>query len=105
VEPAVYRITQESLSNAMRHAPGSAVAVEITRTAQEVRLRVVNGQGGTSPESTGAGHGLLGMRERAAAAGGSLRTGDAPGGGFRIEAQLPAKALDTVTSAPVGARP
>jgi hypothetical protein len=43
------------------------------------------------------------MRERAAAAGGSLRTGDAPGGGFRIETQLPAKVPDTVTSAPVGA--
>ena len=50
------------------------------------------------------GHGLLGMRERAAAAGGVLHTGEAPGGGFRIAAELPAKALDTMTSAPVGAR-
>ena len=42
------------------------------------------------------------MRERAAAVGGSLQTGEAPGGGFRIEAELPARALDTVSSAPVG---
>jgi hypothetical protein len=42
------------------------------------------------------------MRERAAAAGGSLRTGPAPGGGFRIEAELPAQALDTLASAPIG---
>jgi hypothetical protein len=45
------------------------------------------------------------MRERAAAVGGSLQTGEARGGGFCVEAELPAKALDTVTSAPVGARP
>jgi hypothetical protein len=42
------------------------------------------------------------MRERAAAAGGSLGTGPAPGGGFRVEAELPAKALDTMASEPVG---
>ena len=44
------------------------------------------------------------MRERAAAAGGSLRTGAAPGGGFCVEAELPAKAPDTMTSEPGDAR-
>ena len=43
----------------------------------------------------GAGHGLLGMRERAAAAGGSLRTGAGPGGGFCVEAELPARASES----------
>ncbi|MGJ6970059.1 sensor histidine kinase [Streptosporangium sp. G11] len=89
VELAVYRITQESLSNAMRHAPGSAVAVEITRTAQEVRLRVLNGPGGASPGLTGAGHGLLGMRERATLLGGTLEAGPLAGGGFEVRAVLP----------------
>jgi signal transduction histidine kinase len=103
VELAAYRIVQEALTNARRHAPGAAVDVELRYDGDLLRLRVRDN--GPGPAARRTGHGLLGMRERAAAAGGSLRTGDAPGGGFRIEAQLPAKALDTVTSAPVGARP
>jgi signal transduction histidine kinase len=101
VELAAYRIVQEALTNARRHAPGAAVDVELRYDGDLLRLRVRDN--GPGPAARRTGHGLLGMRERAAAAGGSLRTGDAPGGGFRIEAQLPAKALDTVTSAPVGA--
>jgi signal transduction histidine kinase len=100
-ELAAYRIVQEALTNARRHAPGAAVDVELRYDGDLLRLRIRDN--GPGPAARRAGHGLLGMRERAAAAGGSLRTGDAPGGGFRIEAQLPAKALDTVTSAPVGA--
>jgi signal transduction histidine kinase len=103
VELAAYRIVQEALTNARRHAPGAAVDVELRYDGDLLRLRIRDN--GPGPAARRTGHGLLGMRERAAAAGGSLRTGDAPGGGFRIEAQLPAKALDTVTSAPVGARP
>jgi signal transduction histidine kinase len=101
VELAAYRIVQEALTNARRHAPGAAVDVELRYDGDLLRLRIRDN--GPGPPIRHTGHGLLGMRERAAAAGGSLRTGDAPGGGFRIEAQLPAKALDTVTSAPVGA--
>jgi signal transduction histidine kinase len=101
VELAAYRIVQEALTNARRHAPGAAVDVELRYDGDLLRLRIRDN--GPGPGIRHTGHGLLGMRERAAAAGGSLRTGDAPGGGFRIEAQLPAKALDTVTSAPVGA--
>jgi signal transduction histidine kinase len=101
VELAGYRIVQEALTNARRHAPGAAVDVELRYHNDLLRLRIRDN--GPGPATWRTGHGLLGMRERAAAAGGSLRTGDAPGGGFRIEAQLPAKALDTVTSAPVGA--
>jgi signal transduction histidine kinase len=101
VELAAYRIVQEALTNARRHAPGAAVDVELRYDGDLLRLRIRDN--GPGPAARRTGHGLLGMRERAAAAGGSLRTGDAPGGGFRIEAQLPARALDTVTSAPVGA--
>jgi signal transduction histidine kinase len=101
VELAAYRIVQEALTNARRHAPGAAVDVELRYDGDVLRLRIRDN--GPGPAARRTGHGLLGMRERAAAAGGSLRTGDAPGGGFRIDAQLPAKALDTMTSAPVGA--
>ena len=99
VELAVYRIVQEALTNTRRHAPGAAADVELHFTDDALRLRIRdNGPGPrrgspvqAAAEATG-GHGLPGMRERAAAAGGELRTGTAPGGGFLIEATLPAKA-------------
>jgi len=100
VELAAYRIVQEALTNARRHAPGAAVDVELRFTDDSLRLRIRdNGPGPphggsvvlVAAEATGGGHGLPGMCERAAAAGGELRTGAAPGGGFLIEATLPAK--------------
>jgi signal transduction histidine kinase len=104
VELAAYRIVQEALTNARRHAPGAAVDVELRYDDHDaLRLRIRdNGPGpplpraaNSLPDARGragtAGHGLLGMRERAVAVGGSLRTGTAPGGGFLIEAVLPAK--------------
>ena len=95
VELAAYRIVQEALTNARRHAPGAAVDVELRYACDVLRLRVRdNGPGPAAHHRRG--HGLLGMRERAAAAGGSLRTGEARGGGFRVEAELPARALDAV---------
>jgi signal transduction histidine kinase len=102
VELAAYRIVQEALTNARRHAPGSAVDVELCYEDDALRLRVRdNGPGPPLSSSSssvpsassaeGPGHGLLGMRERAATVGGSLRTGAASGGGFLVEAVLPAK--------------
>ena len=90
VELAAYRIVQEGLTNARRHAPGAAVDVELRFTDDTLRLRIRDN--GPGPRETASGHGLTGMRERAAAAGGELRTGAARGGGFLIEARLPAKA-------------
>jgi signal transduction histidine kinase len=99
VELAAYRIIQEALTNARRHAEGAAVDVELHYTADALRLRVRdNGPGpppappspGTAPPPSG--HGLLGMRERAAAVGGELRTGASDGGGFHVEATLPTSA-------------
>jgi signal transduction histidine kinase len=97
VELAAYRIVQEALTNARRHASGAAVDVELRYADDVLRLRIRDN--GPGPELTQRpGNGLLGMRERAAAAGGSLRTGEArPGGGFCVEAELPAKAPDTMT--------
>ncbi|WP_199487511.1 sensor histidine kinase [Actinomadura spongiicola] len=100
VELAAYRIVQEALTNARRHAPGAAVDVELDYAPEALRVSVRdNGPGPGDDAETGtghggeagvAGHGLLGMRERAAAVGGALRTGPGPVGGFLVEATLPA---------------
>jgi signal transduction histidine kinase len=106
-----YRIVQESLSNASRHAPGAAVTVSVGQEASAVLLQVANGPGGPpgragddvtragqadggrghqlADDSPGPGHGLAGMRERVALLGGSLTAGPAPGGGFVVSAILP----------------
>ncbi|MEU7860539.1 sensor histidine kinase [Nonomuraea sp. NPDC049141] len=102
VELAAYRIVQEALTNARRHAPGAAVDVELHYTDDDLRLLIRdNGPGlstvtpggghGLSTAIPGGGHGLSGMRERAAAVGGTLRAGPAEGGGFLVEARLPGK--------------
>jgi signal transduction histidine kinase len=100
IELTAYRIIQEALTNARRHAEGAAVDVELHYTADALRLRVRDNGPGPPPSyaSDGGiapplgGHGLLGMRERAAAVGGDLRTGAAAGGGFLVEATLPTPA-------------
>src|SRR6478752_6446351 len=98
VELAAYRIVQEALTNARRHAPGAAVDVELCYADDALRLRIRDNGPGQAARYR-AGHGLLGMRERAAAVSGSLQTGDARGGGFCVEAELPAKAPDAMTGA------
>lgn len=95
VELAAFRIIQEALTNSRRHAPGAAVDVELHYTPRELRVSVRdNGPGPpVTPQQIGSqplSHGLLGMRERAAAVGGSLRTGRDSSGGFIVEASLPA---------------
>jgi signal transduction histidine kinase len=92
VELAAYRIVQEALTNARRHAEGAAVDVELHFTEQTLRLRIRDNGPGPPPGMPSGGHGLLGMRERAAAVGGELRAGAASGGGFVVEATLPVAA-------------
>jgi len=92
VELAAYRIVQEALTNARRHAPGAAVDVELHHTGDALAVRIRDNGPGPPPAVPDGGHGLAGMRERAAAVGGELRTGAAPGGGFLVTARLPAKA-------------
>ncbi len=89
VELAAYRIVQEALTNARRHAPGAAVDVELHYADDALRLRIRDN--GPGPSDGATGHGLTGMRERAAAASGELRIGAAHGGGFLIDAVLPTK--------------
>jgi len=91
VELAAYRIVQEALTNARRHAPGAAVDVELDYADDALRLRIRDNGPGPPPTPPAGGHGLLGMRERAAAVGGQLSTGPAAGGGFLVVASLPGK--------------
>jgi signal transduction histidine kinase len=99
VELAAYRIVQEALTNVRRHAPGAAVDVELQFTDAALLLRIRDNGPGPPPAgaaAAGTGHGLLGMRERAAAVGGECSVGAAPGGGFMVEATLPAKSEEYV---------
>jgi signal transduction histidine kinase len=87
-----YRVVQEALSNAGRHAAGAPVAVSVGCDAGTVILQVTNGPGipaGQLADGRRPGHGLTGMRERVWLLGGSLSAGPAPGGGFVVSAVLP----------------
>ena len=92
VDLAAYRIVQESLTNVVRHAHATTVSVNIRYRADAIVLEVRD-DGRTNASGAAAkhdGHGLIGMRERASAVGGTLHAGAAPGGGFRVHAELPA---------------
>ncbi|MET8154380.1 histidine kinase [Actinoplanes sp. NPDC005259] len=92
VELVAYRIVQEALTNARRHAAGAAVDVELHYRPGSLLLRVRDNGPGPPPAGRApgpGGHGLTGMRERAAMVGGRLSAGPAPIGGFLIEAVLP----------------
>ncbi|WP_443058981.1 sensor histidine kinase [Streptomyces sp. NBC_00388] len=90
VELSAYRIVQEALSNALRHAPGAPARVEISYVLGGLGLRVVNGPPrGLVKPSPGAGHGLTGMRERVAMLNGEITTGTTDDGGYEIAAFIP----------------
>jgi signal transduction histidine kinase len=95
VELSAYRIVQEALSNALRHAPGSTARVEIAYVLGGLGLRVVNTPArGLVKPSPGAGHGLTGMRERVAMLNGEMTTGATPDGGYEVTVFLPVPADD-----------
>jgi signal transduction histidine kinase len=89
VEVAVYRICQEAVTNAVRHAVhATSVTVEVTADVDVVRLRV-HDDGEPARPATTAGYGLLGMAERAKLLGGASHAGPDPVGGWTVEATLP----------------
>ncbi len=90
---AAYRIVQEALTNATKHAPGVPVRVRLAWSSGRLDVDVANDGPAVARAhpAPGTGHGLIGMRERALAAGGTLRAGPAPGGGFTVSATLPAE--------------
>ncbi|MEW2431844.1 histidine kinase [Micromonospora sp. NPDC047644] len=92
LELTVYRVVQEALTNALKHAGvGAGVEVVLSYTAEAVVVRVVDDGRGrplVSPAPSG-GHGLLGMRERVTVYDGSLTAGPRPTGGWQVEVRLP----------------
>ncbi|MFI5758087.1 sensor histidine kinase [Streptomyces sp. NPDC051569] len=94
VELSAYRIVQEALSNALRHAPGSTATVEISYVLGGLGLRIVNTppQGLVKP-SPGAGHGITGMRERAAMLNGEMTAELLEDGGYEVAVFIPVAAV------------
>src|SRR5690625_6822249 len=86
----IYRIAQESLTNILKHAgPGASATVLVQWTPGSLVLQVNDDGRGAAAGSDGAGHGLLGMRERATMLGGTLTAGPRTGGGYRVRAEIP----------------
>ena len=90
IDLAAYRIVQEALTNARRHAPGADVDVEVSYREDAVHLRVRDYGPGPVDGEVLAGHGLVGMRDRATIAGGTFAYRVVDGGGFEVDATLPA---------------
>jgi signal transduction histidine kinase len=91
VDLAAYRIVEEALTNALKHSGGASTRVSVRRLDRAVELEVTDDGPGPSAGSgtNGGGHGLVGMRERAALYGGTLEAGGRDGGGFAVRARLP----------------
>ncbi|MDH6485950.1 sensor histidine kinase [Streptomyces sp. SAI-127] len=89
-EVAAYRAVQEALTNTVKHAYASSAQVELDWAEAELTLTVTDD--GRGPARSDGGHGLIGLRERAATCGGSAETGTGPEGGFRVVVRLPAGA-------------
>jgi len=87
---AAYRIVQEGLANAARHAAGAAVRVTVRAGPSGLGVRVENSPADVRPTADGgSGHGLTGMRERATSLGGTFTAGPLPDGGYAVAAELP----------------
>ncbi|WP_406443581.1 sensor histidine kinase [Streptomyces sp. NBC_01613] len=90
VELSAYRIVQEALSNVLRHAPGARARVEVAYYRGGLTVEIVNSRPSrTAPASPGAGHGLLGMRERVAMLDGALSAHPLSDGGYQVSAFIP----------------
>ena len=81
---------QEALTNVVRHAGPCRVQVSVRRDRRPAVVEVIDdGRGAMPPTAATPGHGLVGMRERVTAAGGTLSAGPGPDGGWRVRAELP----------------
>ncbi len=93
VDLAAYRIVQEALTNVIRHAGADRATVRVTRERRAVALEILDAGAGSGENGhvrgQGGGHGLPGMRERAALYEGTLEAGPRPGGGYAVRARLP----------------
>jgi signal transduction histidine kinase len=89
VDLAAYRIVQESLTNVARHAGIGGAELNIAYAGRALTVTISDDGQGEQRFTEGAGHGIIGMRERAQALGGTLDAGPRPGGGFEVRAWLP----------------
>lgn len=92
VDLAAYRVIQESLTNALKHAPGRQTVIRVGHRSGDVRIEVTTAAGPGGPgqrPARRAGHGLLGLSERVGLYGGQLHAGPAPDGSFRVQATIP----------------
>jgi len=92
---AAYRVVQEALTNTVRHAAGAAATVVVEVTPDHLRVEVTDTGGHTTtrkPDGPGGGRGLIGLKERLAVYGGTLRAEARPGAGYRVEAHIPLEA-------------
>ncbi|WP_262062846.1 sensor histidine kinase [Streptomyces sp. STR69] len=88
---AAFRVVQEALTNVVRHSGSRHARVHVGHDSRELRLRIDDDGPATGTDAGGSGNGLAGMRERAAALGGTIEAGPRPEGGFRVLAVLPLK--------------
>jgi signal transduction histidine kinase len=92
IELSAYRIVQEALTNALKHAGDATALVHVRYGDDALELEIIDdGPGATAPVTMGGGHGLAGMRERVALYGGRIDTGHKASGGFRVRVLLPVR--------------
>jgi len=88
-ELAAYRVVQEALTNALKHAPGRPTVVRVRYGTADVEIEVSTDGPAAATSRAGAGRGLAGLRERVSVVGGELRVGGRPDGGFTVRARIP----------------
>jgi signal transduction histidine kinase len=86
---AAYRVVQEALTNALKHAVGARTVVSVEHGAEAMDVEVTTDGPARTGLGRGSGRGLAGLRERVGVVGGDLRTGERPGGGFTVHARIP----------------
>jgi signal transduction histidine kinase len=107
VHPAIYRVAQEALTNALKHATGAATTVRLRHDAGGTEIEVTTqsparSRGPAGPARiTGSGRGLAGLRERVRQEGGELSSGPTADGGFRVWARIETRATTTTEAEPV----
>lgn len=105
VQLTVYRVVQEAVSNAVRHAAGAVVEVGVRQVGGGLIVRVLNGPGVAGDRAgggAGSGHGVVGMRERVALLDGRFRAAATADGGYLVEAVLPLSGVAGTAAVPPG---
>ncbi|KUN59441.1 histidine kinase [Streptomyces canus] len=99
-ELTAYRIIQEALTNTHKHASATRSEIILAYGVHALRVTVTDDGRPGAPKGAGTGHGLIGMRERAVAIGGTVTAGPRPEGGFQVVAELPLSLAPTLSDAP-----